>query len=405
VGRGHRAVTGSITFEFRALHADGKLEAGSIEAPDRETAAALIGARGLFPVEITARKSSPRRFRRIGADDLAGGLRALASLLRSGLPMSRAIAILQELATPAWLTALPGIRQRIEQGESLAVALEKSTLPLPPHVIGIVRAGEAGSGLADAVETAASLLEGRAATRAALRNALAYPILLATAGSASVLLLITVVLPRFAEILTDAGQTLPAAARALIAVGQFAPAAVVPVTLTVSAALVIGRWAITQPGVRVRWHKVLLSTPIIGTIRRSSATANATSTLAALLHAGVPLSAALPHAGQAAGDAAIDAAFQAARKRIAAGEPLSAALEEAGVLPMATIRLLRVGEEASDLPGMLRRAAEIESAQAMRKLQRAVRLLEPALILVFGGIVMLVAAALLQAMYGYRLVP
>ncbi|HEX7051882.1 MAG TPA: type II secretion system F family protein [Longimicrobiales bacterium] len=396
-------MTENVSFTFRALRANGAVETGVVEAPDRDAAASLIGTRGLFPIEISAREATSRNFRRIGADDLAAGLRALASLLRSGLPMSRAISILQELTTPAWAAALPGIRRRIEQGESLAAALEKSTLPLPPHVIGIVRAGEAGSGIAEAVETAAGLLEARAAARAALRNALAYPMLLAVAGSASVLLLVTVVLPRFAEILTDAGQTLPTATRVLLALGRIAPVAAGPAAVAVAAAVFVGRWAVARHGVRARWHAFLLSVPLVGAIRRSAATANAASTLAALLHAGVPLSAALPHAGKASGDAAIDAGFQAARNRIAAGEPLSAALAAGGTLSGATIRLLRVGEEAGDLAGMLRRAAEIESAQALRKLQRVLRLVEPALILLFGGIVMLVAAALLQAMYGYRL--
>lgn len=398
-------MTRIFSFAFRALRANGTVEAGVVEAPNRDVAVALISARGLFPIEVSTHVPAERSIRRPGAVDLAAGLRALASLLHSGLPLSRALSIMTELAAPAWLAALPGIRHRVEQGEPLAAALEHSSLRIPPHIIGIVRAGEAGSGIAGAVEAAASLLESRAAARAALRSALAYPMILAVAGSASVALLITIVLPRFAEILTDTGQTLPTATRALLMLGEIAPRTVLPATLVAVTAVLLWSVWLSRPGTRVRWHRFLLSIPVLGSIRRSSATANAASTLSALLRAGVPLSAALPYAGQAAGDSAVEAEFLSARTRIAAGEPLSAALGAGNTLSGATIRLVRVGEETGDLAGMLSHAADIESAQTIRRLQRALRLLEPTLIVLFGGIVTVVAGALLQAMYGYRLSP
>lgn len=398
-------MTETVSFAFRALHPDGSVVAGVIEAPSREAAASFIGAQGLFPLEVAARGPRRRWLHRAGVDELAAGLRALAALLRSGLPMSRALSVMQEVAGPAWADALPGIRRRIEQGESLAVALEKSSLSLPPHVIGIVRAGEAGSGLAGAVDTAARLLEQRAAARAALRNALAYPIMLAVAGSASVGLMVSVVLPRFAEILADTGQALPMSTRILLRLGQIAPHLIAPSAIALVVAAGLARAWLTRPDARRRWHAFLLSVPVIGSIRRAAATANAASALAALLRAGVPLSAALPHAGRAAGDSAFEVEFLAARDRIARGEPLSTALGAGGILGGATLRLIRVGEETGDLAGMLGHAADIESAHAARRLQRALRLVEPALIVVFGGIVLAVAAAMLQAMYGYRLSP
>jgi general secretion pathway protein F len=397
-------MTEVLSFTFQALRPNGVVESGVVEASSREAAVSMLGARGLFPMDIAVRNAKESAAtRRVSTEDLAAGLRALAALLRSNLPLSRALAIMPELAPPRWAAALPGIHGRIEQGESLATALEGSSLRLPSHVIGIVRAGDAGSGMAGAVDAAALLLESRAMTEAGLRSALAYPMILLTAGSASVVLLVTIVLPRFAEILADSGQALPTTTRIVLGVGRLAPHALAPLAVIAGMGALLWRAWIERPGARIRWHAFLLSVPLVGAIRRSSATANAASTLAALLRAGVPLGAALPHAGRAAGDAAIETVFMSARDRVSAGESLSAALTAGDVLPVTTIRLIRVGEEAGDLTAMLSHAADIESTQAARRLQRVLRLIEPMIIVVLGGIVMVIAAALLQAMYGFRL--
>ncbi|HMJ57579.1 MAG TPA: type II secretion system F family protein, partial [Gemmatimonadales bacterium] len=210
----------NATFAFTAVRPNGAVETGVVEAETREAAASLIGARGTFPITVTRRSAGlGGAHTRVGGQDLALGLRALATLLQSGIPLARALAILDDLAPPAWKSALPDLRHRVEQGQPLGVALEASSLTLPAHVIGILRAGEAGSGLAAAVEQAALLLETRAATRAALRSALAYPAMLAVAGGASVTLLVTVVLPRFATLLIDYGQSLPLSTRVVLGIG------------------------------------------------------------------------------------------------------------------------------------------------------------------------------------------
>ena len=390
------------TFAFKAMRRDGTLEAGLVDAASRDAAVALIASRGAFPVEVAAESPARETRLRIPVDDLALGLRALATLLGSGIALSRALAILPDLVSPGWLAALPDLRQRVAQGEHLAAALEASRLPLPSHVIGVIQAGEGGSGLAAAVERAAQLLEARAATRAALRNALAYPAILAVAGSASVALLVGLVLPRFASLLADTGQALPASTRLVLALGAAMHAAFVPALLVIAAGVALWRTWIARPTGLEQWHRLLLDAPVVGPIRRSAAAAGACAVLAALLDAGVPLAAALPHAARAAGDGAMAVRLLAARRRIATGQGIASACGAEDALTPAAVRLVRLGEETGRLAGMLAHAATVESAQAMQRLQRAIRVIEPGLILLFGGLVMMVAAALLQAMYGLR---
>lgn len=329
-------------------------------------------------------------------------MRSLATLIGAGIPLARALTVLEDLAPPGWLATLPEVRRRIEQGEDLGGALAASSLRLPSHVIGIIRAGEAGSGLAVALGNAAELLEARAATRSAIRNALTYPTMLAVAGSASVALLVGLVLPRFADLLADAGQVPPLSTRLVLGLGATFHAAVAPAALALVAAVALWRAWVARPTGLHRWHELLLSLPVVGPVRRSAAAAHACSALAALLDAGVPLLAALPHAARAPGDRGVEGRMLAAHARIQRGERISVALQAEGAFTPTAVRLVRIGEESGGLASMLAHAARIESSHALQRLQRLIRVIEPALILLFGALVMMVAAALMQAMYGLR---
>jgi len=294
------------------------------------------------------------------------------------------------------------MRNHVEQGASLASALRASTLGVPLYVAAIIEAGEAGTGMTAAVENAAELLEARAATAAAIWAALSYPILLTVTGAASIALLAGIVLPRFAELMLDAGAVLPLTTRIVLGMAGAAQRAALPGIVVASAAMLAWRtWAVTPAG-RIHWHALLLCAPALGPLRRSTRTARACSTLSALLGAGVPLATALPLAARSTGDAAMEAALLAARERVIAGASLSSAVKQEGALTTTAIRFTRIGEETGNMAAMLGHAARIESADALGRLKRITRFIEPVLILVLGGVVMGVAAALLQAIYGLR---
>ncbi|MGH7719757.1 MAG: type II secretion system F family protein, partial [Gemmatimonadaceae bacterium] len=151
--------------------------------------------------------------------------------------------------------------------------------------------------------------------------------------------------------------------------------------------------------------ELLLWLPLLGSYRQSAATARTAASLAALLESGVPLAAALPHAARACGDAAISVRLLAARSAIMTGVGVAAAFAAANALTPTGVRLAKAGEETGRLGAMLAHAARIEDDHASTLLRSAVRLLEPGLILFFGGVIALVAAALLQAVYAVRPAP
>jgi len=388
-------------YSYRAARDDGTVELGTVGAASRDAASGVLASRGLWVLDV--RPAAPTLTRqRLSSAELALGLRLLGSLLDAGLPVSRALAAFADVAPDGWRPALGGLTAAVREGQSLGAALSASPIDIPPVVIGMVQAGEAGSGLSAAVSRAADLMESAAATRAAVRNALVYPLILTIAGSASLALLVGVVLPRFAKVLADLGAPLPATTRAVLDLAAVAQAGAIPAAIAL--ALGLGAWRawIATSGGRAKWDAWLLTLPLVGTIRRASGTARVASAVASLLDSGVPIAPALLAGARASGDAALEARLMKARASVIAGTPLSYALTASHATTTTVVRLVRAGEESGRMAEMLTRAAGLEAERARRLITGAVRLLEPALILTFGGIVAFVAAALLQAVYSVR---
>lgn len=396
--------TGS-RYRYRAARHDGVIESGIIAAEGATAASDLLAGRGLFPMTVESTPSGIGGRASVPIRELAVGLRVLATLLESGLPISRVMGSLNDVMPASWHGAVESMQASIREGKGFSAALASSSLHVPAIVTGIIQAGEAGSGLAAAVRRAAELMETRAANRAALRSALAYPLLLAATGLGSVVLLVGVVLPRFSQILTDLGQPLPPTTRMVLGAGDFVRAAGWPAILVGLACAGVWRvWIASERGT-MQWHGFLLATPVVGELRWADASARVNAALAALLDSGVPLSAALLHAAPSSGDAVLAARVLAARTAVAEGQRIAAALASARAVTPVALRLIRAGEDAGSLTTMLAHASRLDAERADQLVKRLLRFVEPVMILAFGGIVSLVAAALLQAIYSVRPLP
>jgi type II secretory pathway component PulF len=389
------------SFAFEAVASGGVVERGTLQAESASAVKRTLSNRGLLPLMI---KESSTAFQRtaLSVADLALGLRIIADLMDAGLSVGRALKTFEELAPAGWRVALPSMHEAIKEGSSLAAALAAAPIVIPPVVLGIAQAGEAGQGIGPAIRRAAELMESAAATRAAVRAALAYPIVLAFAGSLAIGILIGVVLPRFADILADLNQGLPPATRFVMQAANMARAGAIPATIACIAVGGIWRsWVSTSAGRRT-WCEWMLVLPFIGTIRFSAASARASHTLAALMTSGVPIAVSMRYAAAASGDAAVEARLLLAREQVTGGAALSRAVAEFRALTPTTSRLIRSGEESGKLGEMLHHAAKMEQQLSDRLIQTSVRLLEPMLVFAFAAVVAVVAAALLQAVYSVR---
>src|SRR5438132_6296567 len=203
-------------FRYRAARADGGIVEGLVDASSASQASATVTDRGLFPLTVTPAPTAETSRRPASRRDLAVVFQSIAALVSAGVPLERAVASSEALARGALRDTLAAARTRLHEGEGLAQALGRACGVVPGIVLGMLRAGERGSQLPLAIGQVATHLEQEAELVARVRQALAYPLLLAVVGIASILVIGTVIVPRFAELLGDLGQEVPPATRILL---------------------------------------------------------------------------------------------------------------------------------------------------------------------------------------------
>lgn len=398
------APTGILLFAFRAIHPDGSEHCGQVTAETMAQARSTLVAQGLLPVEVTAAEAPQRSFNRIPLRDLAIGLRLLSVLSEAGLPLDRSLAVFAQVAPGSWhARRLALIRAAAREGASLTTALRGAGVALPAHVQGMLGAAQAAGTMATVLRDAANVLDEEYRQRSSLTTALTYPALIAVVGTVAVFVLLIVVVPRFARLLGEGNPDVPPAVHALFLVANIDTRWL---GLLVGGALLSGTVVVrafaSDPAFRQQVHERLLSLPVIGPLRHAIAGGRIAGALAAMLTAGVPLPSALAHCGEAGGDIALAARVRAAREQIVHGESLSRAFASANVVRPSVVQLVRAGEATGDMARLLGVAASLESEWSASRVRAIISLVEPALILLLGTLIALVAAAMLQAVYAVR---
>jgi general secretion pathway protein F len=405
---------GGTRWRYQAADAQGTLTRGEVEAASSEAAVDLLRRRALWVIDLEAASSagaaaptasaSARLLDRLsrgtadGEESLAILTRSIATLLESGVPLERALAFAASGETNArWQRVFGGLQAAVTRGESLSGAAAREEA-LPRAYAPLLAAAEASGSLAATFARLADALEARTQLRARVRAALVYPTLLALASTVGTVVILVVVVPRFADLIAGAGGTVPASTQLLIGLSallsRFGWLLVVGVLLAGSAV----RQSLQEPSRRQRWHDSRLGWPVVGRFEREQAAAGYLSTLAVALESGVPLLRAMSLARGTVGNDALTERLAGAESAVRDGGSVSQAL--AGSLPPLAIRLLEAGEQGGALAPLARRAATAAADQVQRLITGAVALIEPVMILGFGGVVGFVALALLQAIYG-----
>jgi general secretion pathway protein F len=393
-------------FRYRAANAGGRVVEGVLQAPSRQTALAELVRQQLFPVSIdevaTARGAAPaaKRMGRRAAVTL--WTRSAATLLHAGLPLDQVLGFTAAHSGHPDLTdALKQIRRAVQGGSDLATALAQHPRYFDQLFTATVSAGESSGALDTVFERLAEHLEEGAELRSQVQSALLYPALMTVVGGLGVIILLSFVIPRFATVLVDVGGTLPLTTRALI---------------HISAILTKGWWlwlllaalvayaipaALARPATRRRWHAARLELPWVGDLERKYMTAQFARTLGLVLRSGLPVLPALSISRASAGNLVIREGLDRAAVSVAEGSALAPAL--AGTLPPLALQMVAVGEESGHLEELCLRVADTYDGEVRRALRTTVALIEPAMILIFGGLVGFVALAMLQAIYGINL--
>ncbi len=402
-----------VRWRYRAADARGAESSGEVDASSEREAVDMLRRRNLWVTElapvVTNVVSLPKnaalsatasrwRNRRPSRADLAVIMRAMATLLDAGVPLDRALAYAaSQAAGDEAQRAFAAVRDAVRTGQSLSSAISRHSI-FPAVFAPTLAASEVSGSLDASLTLLADQLERSDAVRARLQAALIYPAILAFASIIGVSVILLLVVPRFAVLIADSGGTLPTSTRVLVGLSSVVVRwSWLLLLVMVATAAAWRRWQ-RDDVQRERWHAHRLTWPVVGALERLQASAAYTGCLSVALRSGVSLLSAMALSRGVVGNVALGRELERAEQRVRDGGTLSAAMER--VLPALAVRLLDAGEVSGDLAGMAGRAADGADAAVQRAVARAVLLVEPILILGFGGVVGFVALALLQAIYG-----
>ena len=390
------------TFAYRAVDQAGRRSRGRIDAPSVVLVARELEQRGLVALEVQESTASSGGGGGLGFGRSRAVLeftRAIAALLPAGMPLSKALRAAVSTSPEAARPILDQIRARGERGDELAAALAEHPRVFSPFYIGIVRAGEKSGELDGAFQRLVTHLERQEELNSKLISMSIYPVLLATVGMAAIALLVMFVLPRFAELLLSSGAELPKMTAMMFGLATYARSHWQLLLIVPLLVVLFVTWLRTTEAGRIMGANILVHLPLAGTWRKQALAAQFSRMVGELLAGGAPLLAALGDTRDCMSDPVARAEAERIRTRVREGTSLHGAIAE-GTLPDVLAQLVALGEEAGKLSDFLLKAADLLERRTEQSVERMVAMAEPIMIVSFGGIVAVVALALLQAIYG-----
>ena len=385
-------------FRWEAVDAQGRIARGLLDADSARGARDVLRAQGLTPTAVDAASAGGGAGGgvHVPGPALAMATRQLATLALSGMTLDTALAAAAEQAEDARVAKLlDAVRASVSAGESVATALARHPRTFSPLYRGLVAAGAESGRLPDVMARLADYLEAREALRQRVVTALVYPALVTVIALAVIAVLLVYVVPQVVSVYAQSKQTLPWLTRALIATSAFFRATgwlwiVLAVTAIVAFAVALRREAF-----RRRWHAFLLRLPIVARLVRALDSARFASTLAILVASGTPLLRALDAATDVVKLLPLKDAARRAAALVREGVPLARALKEPKEFPPVLVHLVASGEASGRLAPMLERAAAELESEAERRLAWMAALVQPALIVFMGALVLLLVLAVM----------
>lgn len=334
--------------------------------------------------------------RRLSDRELEFVVRQLAALLEAGIPLERALGTLAAQAKPSAAEMLVSLRDRLREGASLSRAMAAYERDFSESFRGLVAVGEGSGSLGTVLGRMADSMASANRLRQGLVSAMAYPFIVTLVALLVVFALMSYVVPQIVTVLAAQNQNLPLLTRALMAVSAFLQAygsALLLGTALVGAliTLAVGR----SPALRLAADRLLLRLPLLGPMLRAHEASRLASTLALSLTGGVSLLKALGTAGRVVRNRDLRARLTQAASDVREGAELGRALTQQGGFPALLTQLISTGERSGELPKMLELAADQLSADLRQKTTLLTTLLEPALILGMGLIVLLIVLAVM----------
>jgi len=399
-------------YAYKGVTAAGKATKGTLSADSARAARARMRQEGVFLTEIGEARSTATvagageagggwridltSFRRIPAMELALATRQLATLIAAGIPLVESLTALTEQIEHAHLkSVIASVRERVNEGAALADAMNQ-TRQFDDLYVSMIRAGEAGGALELVLQRIADYLEEHVRLQNKVSSILVYPMVMLFFAGVVVVALVTVVLPQITSLLESLDQPLPFYTRWIIDGSEFVRTWWWAMGLVVVGLAVGFRQMVRTTRGRLFYDRARLRMPVVGRITRLIAIARITRTLSTLLGGGVPIVRALEISKHVASNRVIGDAIDDAKVSITEGASLAKPLRASGQFPPMVTHMVEVGERSGALEEMLSKVAETYDEQVETTVTRLTSLLEPVLILLMVGIVLVIIMATLM---------
>lgn len=382
------------TFFFRAVASDGKVRSGSLSGEDEKLIARELRKQGLTPIYVgVAPKGASFEiklpsFGKGRRRDVLFFTQELSTLMSAGVPLDRALTITGELTErPAFRFIVLDVLRVLKGGRSLADSLATHPDYFSDLYINMVRAGEASGALASIFERLAEFERSRDDLRNFIISSMIYPALLATVGLASVIILITFVVPKFATIFSDPRMKIPVPTQIMIAASNLMQSyGWIALGVTIAAIVLWNVYIRTASG-RIWWDGARLKIPMLGDALLKAETARFARAMATLVANTVPLVQSIGIAAATLTNRTISSALAGVAQGVKRGEGIAVPLRKAAVFPPLAAHLLTVGEETGRLDQMFARMADIYENDTRAAIKRFTSVFEPIVILVMGVLV------------------
>lgn len=391
-------------FEYKALDPSGKNLKGVVEADSAKTARQKLKKQGLIVTDVSEKTAAsaakktgvPFVSGRVGISDVAFMVRQLASLVKANIPLVDALtALVEQTEHDKLKVVLSQVRTDVNEGLSLGKATAKHPKAFDTVSINMIEAGESSGTLGLVLLRLADLKESQMRLRNKLFSSMMYPVLMMLTSFALVVYIMIKVIPQIASVFEGMDKELPMVTKVMINTSGF--------MVDWWWALIVGAFVgassfaryISKGNGKAWWDRTKLKMPVFGMIFRLVAITRFANTMSTLLQSGVPILSSLNIAKNLVDNVPIANAIATARENITEGQSIADPLRRSGEFPPMVIHMISIGEKTGELPGMLKNVSDTYEEQVNVKIEGLSALLEPAMIIMMGGVVVTIVMAVL----------
>lgn len=401
----------ATTFDYKVRDKSGNLIEGTLAGDSLPVVVGRLREMGYLPVSVTPAGGSGLRTEivipgitdRIRAKEVAMFTRQFATMVDSGLSISRSLAVLANQVENKFLAQkLRAIRDDVEAGSSLSAAMAKYPKVFDNLYVSMVQAGEVGGSIDIVLKGTADQLEKSVELSRKIRGAMTYPVVVVSVIGTIFLVMMVVIVPIFKKLFKTLGGKLPYPTRVLITISNTLVSwrVGIVVVVIIAAVLLFRYWIKTEAG-RLKWDAFKMKPPIFGPLTHKAVLARFSSTLASLLASGVPIMESLDIVTQAVGNAVMGNAVQSIKAAVREGKPFAEPMRRFDVFPPLMIQMVEVGEQTGALDDMLQKASDYYLGEVSQTVDNLTSILEPLLVVTMGVVVGAVIISLYLPMFDY----